>query len=263
MLNVEHLTVLSAEGRRLLDNVSLCLNRGERLCLTGKSGSGKTTLLRTIMGLPNTGTRIAGGDILLEGKSLLRCSRAERRALCGRTLGFIPQNAMTAFFPNVRIGKQLTETYRLLLDCGRAEAEAKAGEMLRLVNLEDTRRVMNAWPGQLSGGMLQRVAVSILLGIRPKYILADEPTGALDESNRDLLIKLLSDYRDAGILFISHDVKAIRALCETTCVLEDGRIIKRQSTEALFESPESPWTRQFVEAAQRAKEGEAHWKVLR
>ena len=262
MLEIMNLTVLEAGGKRLLDDVSLSLDRGQRVCLTGVSGSGKTTLIRMIMGLGSPGLSIAGGDIRLDEESLFAMPRRQRRALCGSVLGFIPQNAMNAFFPTIRLGRQLVETYRLRYPIHRSEARAMAIEHLKRVNLNDADRVMNAFPSQLSGGMLQRVSMSLLLGTKPQYILADEPTSALDVANRELLVKLLEEYREGGILFVSHDVKAIRTLCDTTLVLESGRITEARETQALFKSPQTPWSKKFVEAARLAREGDAQWKVL-
>lgn len=262
MLKTSELTVMSAEGTRLLDNISLTLRPGDRVCLTGASGAGKSTLIRAIMGTGAAGLTVASGDIQIDGKSILSLSKKEKRALCGTVFGFIPQNSMTAFFSNVKIGKQLSETYRTRLHISRDDARKLAETTLEQVNLADTKRILNAYPGQLSGGMLQRVAMSMILGMKPVYILADEPTSALDRSNRGQLIRLLSEYRDGGILFISHDVSAIRGLCPTTCVMERGRIIEERKTEELFSAPHQEWTRQFVEAASRNSEEAERWKRL-
>lgn len=263
MMTVSDLSVVSAEGTRLLDGVSLTLERGDCICLTGASGSGKSTLIRTVMGIGGSGLIVASGDIQLDGKSVLSLSKKDRRELCGTVFGFIPQNSMTAFFPNVKVGKQIMETYRTRLYLSKDAALGLARETLTQVNLKDTERVLNAYPGQLSGGMLQRVAMSMVLGMKPAYIFADEPTSALDKSNRTHLIRLLSAYRDGGILFVSHDVGAIRALCPRTCVMEHGRIIEERGTEELFANPREDWTRRFVHAAERNTEESERWKQLR
>ena len=263
MLTIADLSVKSRDGKQLLSNVSLRLDKGECVGLTGASGAGKTTLIRTIMGTSGKQLLISGGDIQADGKSILEASYKERRAMCGRYFGFIPQNSMTSFFSNVKIGKQIIETYRLNLSMTAAEAHELAAEMLRLVNLSDADRVMSSYPGQLSGGMLQRVAMSIVLGIKPTYLLADEPTSALDRDNRALLTELLSGYKDGGILFISHDAEAIVSLCSSVCVMEHGRIVESKETGLLFRAPQHPWTKAFVNAAERSRRENAEWKQLR
>ena len=107
--------------------------------------------------------------------------------------------------------------------------------------------------------MLQRISMALILGTRPGYILADEPTSALDDPNRDILLSLLSDYEDAGILFISHDAEALKQMCSITHVMENGRMIETQATNALFISPHEPWTKSFVHAATRREGGEWQW----
>ncbi len=262
MLTVSHLTAIGAGGTYLLKDVSLSLGKGDRICLTGASGAGKSTLIRSIMGVGVGSFGIASGDIQVDGKSILNLAGKERRDLCGKTFGFIPQNSMTAFFPNVKIGKQISETYRERLRLSVDAAKRLAEETLRMVNLQDTGRILNSFPSQLSGGMLQRIAMSMILGMRPAYILADEPTSALDRSNRSLLIQLLSEYHDGGILFISHDVQAIRLLCPVTLVMEAGSIIEHQETDRLFAAPQEAWTRKFVAAAKRSLEENEIWKRL-
>lgn len=262
MLTVSNLTVVSPGGSCLLENISLTLDRNDPVCLTGASGAGKSTLIRTIFGVAPGWLTIESGDIRIDGKSILKYSQQERRGLCGTQLGYIPQNSMTAFFSGVRIGKQLTETYRAKLGLKKSEALALAADTLKKVNLPDTQRVMDAYPSQLSGGMLQRVAMSMILGMHPAYVLADEPTSALDAGNREHLIRLLKDYRDGGVLFISHDTDAIRELCSRVCVMERGRIIEEQDIAQLFSAPREEWTRRFVEASGKAREEAGRWKRL-
>lgn len=262
MLEISNLTVNSAEGKYLLKDVSLSLDQEARICLTGASGAGKSTLIRVIMGVGGNGLSVLSGDVQLDGKSILNLTSRERRDLCGKTFGFIPQNSMTAFFSNVKIGKQISETYQTRLQISKKEAYQLARETLEKVNLRDADRVLNAYPSQLSGGMLQRIAMSMILGMKPRYILADEPTSALDISNRAHLIQLLMDYQEGGILFISHDIEAIQELCPVTCVMENGEIIERQDTSQLFSTPQQEWTTKFVQAAERNRTEAERWKRL-
>lgn len=263
MLSISNLHVSGSKKAPLLQGVSLSLKKGECVGLTGPSGAGKTTLIKTVMGMDGAALTVTGGDITLDGTGLMRLSARERRALCGKTLGFIPQNPMTAFFANVKIGRQMAETYKLHKECGKDGARQLMDETLQAVNLTDTRRVIDAYPSQLSGGMLQRVAMAILLGIKPAYILADEPTSALDRKNRSLLLQLLGNCNEAGILFISHDAEAMKELCSTIYVMQDGNIIETQPAGQFFQAPQQSWSRSFVQAVSRQNEGVSAWKKLR
>ena len=248
MLEVKHLTVRSKEGRPLVRDVSFTLTPGEPLGLTGASGSGKTTIIKAVMGILPYGCVIEAGEILLDGLSLEKLPARERRKYCGTVLGFIAQ---------------MVQTFRLRLNLPKDKALTLAREQLLAVNLEDVERILNSFPSQLSGGMLQRVSMACLGGLAPRYILADEPTSALDEENRDHLLTLLREiYHSAGILFVSHDVSALKMLCRETVILEQGAIIERQNTEALFTHPQQSWTQAFVHAAETRKGGDWSWKAL-
>lgn len=130
MLTVSNLTISSVEGKYLLKDVSLSLDQDERICLTGASGAGKSTLIRVIMGIGGNGLSVLSGDVQLDGKSILNLTTRERRDLCGKTFGFIPQNSMTAFFSNIKIGRQISETYQGRLQLSRKEAYQLARETL-------------------------------------------------------------------------------------------------------------------------------------
>lgn len=163
----------------------------------------------------------------------------------------------------VSMERQIIETLRMHTGLDKKQAHALAENVLRQVNLTDTKRVLSAYPGELSGGMLQRIAMALILGTKPKYVLADEPTSALDEANRDLLLELLRKYqKTAAILFISHDTEAMKALCPITHVMERGKIIETQATEQLFIHPQQPWTKRFAEAACHREEVNWKWTAL-
>jgi len=247
MLETKDLTVSAKDGVLLLKNVSLKLEPGQVVGLTGQSGAGKTTLLRALLGLLNPGCRVTGGEIWIDGKEQPQFSRKERRLLRGTTLGFIPQNPMTAFDSRVKIGAQMAETLRLRVDLSKAEAGHRSRMLLEELGIAEPERVLNSLPGQLSGGQLQRVTAALLLALKPKYILADEPTSALDEENRRLLLDLLAK-QSAGILFISHDVAALERLCSIVHVMESGQITESASMTELLSAPKRTWTKEFSAA---------------
>lgn len=262
MLEIRNLSVCGKQQVSLLNSISFTLKQGQCLGLTGASGSGKTTLLKAVMGVLDDTCAITSGELLLDGKDLSMLSPSNRRNLCGTTLGFVPQNPMTAFNRNMKMGTQLMETFTARLGVSRREAKVIALENLGKVNLSDGERILNAYPSELSGGMLQRIAFSILLGLKPSYILADEPTSALDEANRDLLLRMFQKYmRKAGILFISHDAAALRTLCGEIMVMQNGSIIERAEVDSLFQHPHTEWTADFVRYTAVQEGGDWEWSA--
>ncbi len=262
MLEVQNLSVTGKGGATLLERITFSLDCGSCVGLTGASGAGKTTLIKAIMGVLDQTCSIAEGQIILDGKNLNELTLTARRELCGTIIGFIPQNPMTAFDNHARIGAQMTETFRVRLRISKQEAKTLAEETLQKVNLTDTRRIMNAYASQLSGGMLQRVTMAMLWGLRPRYILADEPTSALDEENRNLLIRLLKAYPEkAGSLFLSHDPYVLKMLCDEVMVLERGKLIEKAETTQLFSVPACEWTKKFVSYANQGEGGQWVWET--
>lgn len=264
MLEVKELVVRINKGGNIINQLNFGLKQGICTGLTGASGSGKTTLMKALMGVSDSATRVSSGEILLNGKNLLDLDKRERRKLCGTTLGFIPQNPMTAFNQHVPVGSQMTETFRKRLNMKKKEARDLSMELLKQVHLTDTKRVYQAYPGQLSGGMLQRVTMAMLIGMKPQYVLADEPTSALDEANKEYLICELAKLKaEAAILFVSHDEKAIQALCDELLVLQNGKIVEQGKTAAVFSRPEHTWTKHFVSLAAAEEGGDWTWEKLK
>lgn len=237
MMEVKDLTARTRKGKLLLDHVSFALEPGGCTGLTGASGSGKTTLLKALLGVSDPDVAICGGQLLLDGKNLLQQAEKVRRELCGTTLGFIPQNPMTALNLHVSIGAQMTETFRK-----RLHIEKKAAQKLSMEAL------------------LQRVTMAILIGLSPRYIFADEPTSALDEENKSYLIQeLVRMKQQSAILFVSHDDAAIRTLCDELLVMQSGTIAERGTTGSLFASPREEWTKEFVRLASTEEGGGWTW----
>ena len=246
MLKIERLEVKEKSGRCLLKDISMEIPAGQIIGLTGQSGAGKTTLLRSILGMLHTNCSISAGTILLDDVDVSILSRKAHRELCGKRLGFIPQNPMTAFDSRLKIGYQMEETFINRLYLNRDDAKALAKKYLIAVNLKDTDRVLQAYPFELSGGMLQRVSAAMLLAMAPDYILADEPTAALDEENRDLLLSIIQEQmKDKGILFVSHDITALTLVCRNVYVLGAGKIIETGTMDRLLAHPKTEWMKRF------------------
>lgn len=260
MLRIDGLSVKTKAGMLLLDNISLDVASGHITGLTGASGSGKTTLLKSITGMLDKSCSIIKGTIFVDNEDISKLSMTNLRELCGKTIGFIPQNPMTAFDPRIKIGKQMLETLCIRMGISKNNAESLCTEMLRSLNLKDCKRILYSYPRQLSGGMLQRVAVALMLALKPKYILADEPTSALDEDNRKILMQTLKEQnKETGILFISHDVDALNSLCSRVFVLEHGRITEKGTMEKLLSAPQGEWTKEFAASHKKMKKRSFIW----
>ena len=263
MLKIERLEVKEKSGRCLLKDISMEIPAGQIIGLTGQSGAGKTTLLRSILGMLHTNCSISAGTILLDDVDVSMLSRKAHRELCGKRLGFIPQNPMTAFDSRLKIGYQMEETFINRLYLNRDDAKALAKKYLIAVNLKSTDRVLQAYPFELSGGMLQRVAAAMLLAMAPDYILADEPTAALDEENRDLLFSIIQEQmKDKGILFVSHDISALTLVCRNVYVLGAGKIIETGTMDRLLAHPKTEWMKRFSIVSRIENRGEWKWEKL-
>lgn len=256
MINLNELTVKHKSGKTLLENITFSLDKGECLGLTGASGAGKTTILRTVLGLLGSGVGITLGSVSIDERDVSTLDEKEKRAMRGKTLGFIPQSPMTAFDDRLTIGKQMIETLKIH---GIIEnAKELALNSLRDVGLLDAQRVFDSCSLQLSGGMLQRVCVALLLVLNPKYIIADEPTAALDNENKMLLLSLLRErLNESAILIVTHDPDVLKTLCDEVIVLENGKIIEH--TNELFENPKTQWSKEFVNASKLGEEQEFTW----
>lgn len=261
MVDVQNLSVITQDGYKLLHQISLHLEVGEVVGLTGQSGAGKSTLLKALLGTLSRGCSISSGEIFVDDIALGTLSLKKHRCLCGTTLGFIPQNPMTAFDPGIKMEKQIVETLHLKMGMSRQQAIDQAKELLVDLGFSQPKRVLNSFPGQLSGGMLQRSAAALLLVMSPKYILADEPTSALDSENRTLLLKLLAQQKErAGILFISHDIAALSQQCDRVYVMECGQLTETGTMEELLSNPTCEWTKEYVTADRSVSKEGWTWK---
>lgn len=263
MIRIEDFSVKANDGAELLKNVTLKLPKATVLGLTGASGSGKTTLLRAIMGNLAPNHKIIQGTIFIKDNDVKQLSKKEHRHLCGTTIGYIPQNPMTAFDDRVLIGKQLSQILYLKQGLSKKDSETVLSEKLKDLSFDNPQRILESYPEQLSGGMLQRITVALLLTLSPDYILADEPTSALDEKNSKLLIEILKEEsKKRGILFVSHDIHAMESLCPWMNVMQEGEIIESGNFYDLMNEPKCDWTKAFSSLWKSGKEGDWIWKEL-
>lgn len=246
MLNLKNIYVKTKKGKNLLSDISITLRSGEILGITGASGSGKSTLLKVILGMLDDNCALISGTFKINDQYANTLKSNERRKLLGKTIGYIPQNPMTAFNPGIRIGKQIFETYRVNMGLSKIESRNLIEGKLKELKLSDTDRILNSFSTGLSGGMLQRVTIAILLGMSPEYIIADEPTSALDEENADILVNILrKQSQSTGIIFVSHDVRSLKALCTRMIILEQGKITEKSTVDRILTTPSSDWAKEF------------------
>ncbi len=238
-----------------LDGVSLEVGQGEIVGLVGETGCGKTLTGLSILGLLPRSAQVARGSIRLEGRELLGLLDGELRRIRGSSVGMVFQNPASAFNPVFRLGTQMRMALAAHERLPKAEAEARIRETLAEVGLPEADRVLRAYPHQLSGGMLQRAMIAEALLCRPRLLIADEPTTALDvtiEAQILRLIRRLQETRGFSVLFITHDLGVVRAVSDRVVVLYAGRVAESATTATLFEEPEHPYTRGLIAAVPHA-----------
>ncbi|MBB3772552.1 peptide/nickel transport system ATP-binding protein [Angulomicrobium tetraedrale] len=263
VLSVEGLSVdaRTPQGaRRVLHEVSFTLDAGETLCLAGESGSGKSVTSLAIMRLlAKSSLRVAAGAIKLGGQDLLALPERAMRRLRGGDVAMIFQEPMTSLNPVMSIGAQLTEAIRI--HQGAEDAPARARDMLDAVRITDPARRLAQFPHELSGGMRQRVMIAMALSCRPKVLIADEPTTALDVTVQAQILTLMRELKGefgTSILLITHDMGVVAEMADRVAILQGGRIIEQAGVVPLFAAPREDYTRALLAAVPRlgARAGE-------
>ncbi|UTT51030.1 ABC transporter ATP-binding protein [Rhodococcus gordoniae] len=243
---------------RAVENVSLSLEPGETLGLVGESGSGKSVLGQTIMGLVSHGGKTTvTGKVLFEGRDMQKLNRKEQQQVWGRDIAMVFQDPMSALNPFKKIGTHITESLRAHLGLNKAQARERAIEMLRTVRIPEPARRIDQYPHELSGGMRQRVVIAMALACDPKFVIADEPTTALDVTVQKQILELLDALRRetgmAGIL-ISHDLGVVAGQTDRVAVMYAGRVVETAPTRQLFTSPRHPYTEALLAAVPRIEQ---------
>lgn len=249
VLEVRNLTV-EFPGRRgtvaPLSDVSLSIRAGEILGVVGESGAGKSMTGLAIQGLLESPGHIAGGEIWLDGRRIDTLQDRAMETIRGRQIGAIFQDPLTSLNPLFTVGAQLTETIRQHLDMSRAQARARAVDLLRDVGIPSPEERVNHYPHQFSGGMRQRVVIALALAASPKLVVADEPTTALDVSIQaqiiSLLRKLCKEKRTA-VMLVTHDMGVIAEAADRVAVMYAGRLIEVGTVDQVLHAPTHPYTR--------------------
>jgi len=237
----------TSEGTILANrNVSLSLARGQTLGIVGESGSGKSVLCRSILGLiPSPPGSITGGEIWFDGDDLLKLTEDQMERIRGVKIAMILQDPMTSLNPVWRIGDQITEGLRVHGKISAKESREIGIRLLKQVAIASPEKRIDEYPHRLSGGMRQRVMIAMAIASRPKLLLADEPTTALDVTIQDQILKLLLDLQeDVGmsIILVSHDMGIVAETSDVVVVMYAGQVMEQAATEAIFNRPQHPYT---------------------
>ncbi len=253
MLEIRDLSLsVSIEGQRVeaISGVSLQLKQGRVLGLVGESGCGKSLTSQAVLRLgEHQGVGKTGGDILLDGQSLFAMPDETLRKMRGGRISMIFQEPMTALNPVFSIGSQITEVIRLHLDMSPQHATERAIELLADVGMQDAEQILKQYPDALSGGMRQRVLIAMAMAADPDYIIADEPTTALDVSVQKRIIALLLNLqkkRNLGLLLVTHDFGLVAELCDDVAVMYAGQIVESGPVADIFDHPAHPYTRALM-----------------
>jgi peptide/nickel transport system ATP-binding protein len=252
LVQIRGLTVgYTVEGRRIeiVRGIDLTIERGRVLGLVGESGSGKTQTARAILRLNNKPLRPLSGQIMMDGMDLLSLPEARLRTIRGKRVAMIFQDPRSALNPLMRVGDQIARVYALHQGITRRDAFREAVEMLRRAGIMGPERVAHSYPHQLSGGMCQRVAIALALGIRPALLIADEPTTGLDVTIQAQILDLISGVQaetGTAVLLITHDLGVVAETCHQVAVMYGGRIVELSGVHDLFAAPRHPYTARLL-----------------
>ena len=258
LLKVEdlHTSFFTRKGAvKAVDGISFYVNEGETFGIVGESGCGKTvTGLSILRLLPEPGGQIVGGKIILDGVNLLELSKKEMREYRGKMISMILQDPMTSLNPVYTIGDQISESVRLHQNLPEDKVEDEVVSALRLLRIPAPETRLGDYPFQMSGGMRQRVVGAIAMSCRPRLLIADEPTTALDATIQAQYMTLFKDVQretNVTIIFITHDFGVIAQMCNRVAVMYAGKIVEMATTREIFKEPRHPYTIALINSVPR------------
>ncbi len=253
LLEIDNLSVAfgqPGEREKVVDGVSFSIKAGEKVALVGESGSGKSVTALSVLQLHDRSqTDYPSGSIRFEGEELLHKSERAMRAVRGRDVAMIFQEPMTALNPLYTIGEQLIEPLMLHEGLDRVAAGKRMIELLGRVGIQEPEKRFSSFPHQLSGGQRQRAMIAMALACRPKLLIADEPTTALDVTIQKQILELLDELQrefNMAVLLITHDLNMVRHFAGAICVMEQGRVVEQGRVATVFDDPQHPYTRKLL-----------------
>ena len=248
-----------------VDGIDLAIQPGERVGIVGESGSGKSVSMMAAMGLIDAPGRVWADALRFDGRDLLAMPAAARRQIIGKDIAMVFQDALAALNPSYTVRYQLAEALRVHLGLRGDALDRRVLELLDMVEIPDAKNRLGAWPHQLSGGMNQRVMIAMALACKPRLLIADEPTTALDVTVQaqimDLLLRLQREQQMALVL-ITHDLAVVAEMTERICVMYAGAIMEEAPAERLFAAPRHPYTASLLAAIPEHNRGAARLSAL-
>ena len=261
LLEIANLTVefATATGSlRAVDGINLSVDEGEILAIVGESGSGKSVAMLALMGLLPWTAKVSADSMLFDGQDLLGMNDKQRRKIIGKDISIIFQEPMTSLNPCFTVGYQITEVLCQHFGGSRRSYNNRAIELLHQVGIPAAETRLNAYPHQLSGGMCQRVMIAMMIACKPKLLIADEPTTALDVTIQAQILELLIELQKShgmALILITHDMAVVAETAEQVVVLYAGQQVEQRSVKELFKSPQHPYSEALLNALpERAQE---------
>lgn len=251
----ERLSFFTPAGEvKALNGVSFTMNQGDVLGVVGESGSGKSVTAYSVMGLTAYPGKLVGGKVWFNGHEIENMKEKDFRKIRGNEVSIIFQDPMTSLNPVYTIGNQIVEVIRLHTDKNKADAWARAKELLELVGINEPEKRLKQYPHELSGGMRQRVMIAIALACEPKLLIADEPTTALDVTIQAQILELMMDLKEKlgmAIIMITHDLGIVARMCEKIAVMYAGKIVEYGTTDEIFYEPKHEYTKGLLRSIPR------------
>lgn len=248
-----------------VDGLDFEIERGELVGIVGESGSGKSVTMMALMGLIDAPGRVTADELVFDGHDLLKLSPSQRRKIVGKDISMIFQDALSSLNPAYTVGFQIKESLKVHMGLKGAALEARALELLELVEIPDAKNRLNAYPHQLSGGMNQRVMIAVAIACNPKLLIADEPTTALDVTIQaqimDLLAKLQKEH-NMGLIMITHDLAVVAEMAKRICVMYAGQVVEEAPVAKLFAQPHHPYTQALLDAIPEHNKGARRLSAL-
>ncbi|MDA1328403.1 MAG: ABC transporter ATP-binding protein [Proteobacteria bacterium] len=253
-LQIDDLSVAlpaGADRAHAVQNISLSIAPGQTLCVVGESGSGKSVMATTVMGLLARELRPVGGQVILQGESLLQASASRLRDLRGKAMGMVFQEPMTALNPVMTCGEQVDELLRTHTSWSPAQRRTEIERVFARVRLPEPQRMYRSYPHQLSGGQRQRIVIAMAVILKPALLICDEPTTALDVTTQKEILGLIAELqREQGsaVLFITHDMGVVDEIADNVLVMNQGEAVESGTRQQVLQSPSQPYTRDLLAA---------------
>ena len=269
LVKVKNLTISFKQYDNIVHavrGISFEINQGESLGIVGESGSGKSVTFMTVMGLMNSPTSIVEADLIeIDGVNVLDKSKENIKKIRGKIAAMVFQDSMTSFDPLHTIGYQIAETIVTHKNINNKEALKQAEHLLERVEIQNANKVLNYYPHQLSGGMLQRAMIAMALSCEPKLLIADEPTTALDVTVQAQILQLLTDIQqetNMSFVMITHDLGVIAETVDRVLVMYSGKIMENSDVFDIFNQPKHPYTKALIDSIPGKEPGKKRLKEI-